>query len=187
MHEQMETQSERILRQHLGRVTAPAELWQRVQGGKPRPAAAPRFQMASAAAAFGAVMVMAVAGWSMWRSSSQPLEIHSASASEVRDWVRENSGLDVPLAAKPSSLVEILGASIDRAGKLIAIVSYRVGEIRATLLVSKAAGGDTPHKGTEAASTWTMGGQSYTLAVAGPGDLRTACLLCHSSPVAALY
>ena len=175
---------EDALRKHLGPVNAPAELWERVQEGQAGQAVW-RFPMAWAAAAV--MLVMAVAGWALWRTGTRPTEIRSANATEVHDWVLVNSGLDVPLAAKPSSLVEILGASIDRAGKLIAIITYQVGEMRATLLVSKDSSGRSPHKGTEMASTWTMGGQSYTLAVAGPGDLRTACLLCHSAPGAALY
>jgi len=168
-------------REHSGHVAAPAEMWGKVQGGSPR-RAAPRFNPIWATAA--AFMLITVAGWSMWKASTQPLELHSASASEVHNWVLANAGLDVPLPAKQGSLVEILGASIDRA---VAKISYRVGELRATLLVKKDVSGDTPHKGTEMSSTWTMGGQSYTLAVAGPGDLRTACLLCHSAPGAALY
>ena len=181
MHERIDE----ALREHLGHVAAPAELWGRVRSGSPRRAAArfsPSFLAIGATAA--ASMLIAVAGWSMWRASTQPLELHSASASEVRSWVLANAGLDVPLPTKPASLVEILGASIDRA---VAKISYRVGELRATLSVKKDVSGDTPHKGTEMSSTWTMGGQSYTLAVAGPGDLRTACLLCHSAPGAALY
>jgi len=177
MHDRMEE----ALREHLGRVNAPAELWGRVQGASPR-RVTPRFHPAWIAAA--ASMVMAVAGWSMWKASSQPLELHSASASEVRQWVLANSGMDVPLPVKPSSLVEILGASIDKA---VAKISYRVGELRATLSVSKGASGDAPHKGTEISSTWTMNGQAYTLAVANPADLRTACVLCHNAHEAALY
>jgi hypothetical protein len=183
----MHDQTEKALRQHLSRVTAPAELWERVQT-RPVPVAARN--LAQNFRWVVATLIVAVGcGWLFLegRPASGPLELHSASASEVREWVLANSGLDVPLAAKPSSLVEILGASIDRAGSLIAIISYRVGELRATLLVQKSPAGDTPHAGTEMASTWTMGGQLYTLALAGPGELRTACLLCHSSPAAAVY
>ena len=176
----MHDRTEEALRRHLGRESAPAELWERVQNASPRQAA--RFTLVWAAAA--AALMMTVAGLSLWNASARPMELHSASASEVRQWVLANSGLDVPLPAKPSSLVEILGASIDRA---VAKISYRVGEMRATLLVAKDASGNSPHQGTEVSSTWTMGGQSYTLALAGPGDLRTACVLCHNAHEAALY
>ena len=174
MHDRMEE----ALREHLGRVTAPAELWNRVQEQRPHRAATVREWLPLAAGA--AVLVLAVAGWALWKTSSPPLELHSASASEVRQWVLANSGLDVPIPAKPSSLVEILGASIDRA---VATISYRVGELKATLSVSKSVSGDTPHL----SSTWTMNGQAYTLAVANPADLRTACVLCHNAHEAALY
>jgi hypothetical protein len=177
----MHDQTEDALRQHLGRVTAPPELWERVQSASPR-AGAPRFPMAWAAVAV--VLVMAVAGWSVWKTGARPIKIQTASASEVHNWVLANSGLDVPLPARPGSLVEILGASIDRA---VATISYRVGELRATLSVAKDASGDAPHTGTEISSTWTMGGQSYTIAVSGPGDLHAACLLCHNAREAALY
>jgi len=180
----MHEHTEQGLRQHLGRVEAPPELWERVRSGRSRPVAR---QSSLAWVAAAAVLLLSAGAWSLFEASTRPLELHSASASEVREWVLANSGLDVPLPAKPSSLVEILGASIDRA---VATISYRVGELRATLLVSRSPSGgatDTPHSSAETASTWTMAGQSYTLALAGPGDLKTACLLCHNAHEAALY
>ena len=172
MHEKIED----VLRQHLGPVSAPPELWDRVQRGSPRPSPS-RFHVWATAAA---MLAVTVTGWALWKASS-PMEIHSASANEVRAWVLSNAGLDVPLPAQPSSLVEILGASIDRAGKLIARISYKAGGAEATLSVTKDDSGDAPHRGDSLSSNWTMKGQSYTLAVAAPADLKAACLLCHSS------
>jgi len=178
----MRDQTEEALRRHLGQVEAPPELWQRVHDQSGHRAATGREWLPLAAVA--AALVLSVAGWSMWQASARPLEMHSASAAEVRQWVLANSGMDVPLPAKPASLVEILGASIDRA---VATISYRVGALKATLSVSKASASNSSHKATDLSSTWTMNGQAYTLAVANPSDLRTACLLCHTAHEAALY
>lgn len=176
---------EESLRQSLGRVSAPNELWSRVQGGKP--VAEPRFQTAWAVAAFAALLVTSVTGWSMLRVAS-PQELHSASSTEVREWVLEHSGLDVPLPAKPSSLVEIVGASIDKA---VATISYKVGALQASLVVSKDPAGAKAHTTAPIASaspyTWAMNGQSYTLTVPAGADLRTACVLCHNPHGTELY
>jgi hypothetical protein len=119
---------------------------------------------------------------------ASPHELHSASATEVREWVLEHSGLDVPLPPKPSSLVEIVGASIDKA---VATITYKVGEMQASLAVSKDPAGAKAHATAQIASaspyTWAMNGQSYTLTVAAGGDLRTACVLCHNPHGAELY
>ena len=189
MHDRTEEREEALSR-HLARVAAPGELWERIRaggggasgGGQP---AVPKRRARLTYAAL--VLAMGGAGWLVWPGTpvGRPMTIESASVREVHDWVLANSGLDVPLPAKPSSLVELLGASIDRTGKVIALISYQVGEMRATLLVSRDETGSRSHR--EGSTSWTMGGQSYTLAVAGPGELKTACLLCHSSAGAALY
>ena len=64
-----------------------------------------------------------------------------------------------------------------------------MGEDQAALLVSKEEGGPSHRRhqflgskslgGTKVVS-WTMRGQMYTLAFAGPHETRTACLLCHA-------
>jgi hypothetical protein len=117
------------------------------------------------------------------------LELQSADAASVRTWVRSNSGIDIPLPPKHSGVIRITGARIDHETNPVAEVSYRVGEFKAALLVTKAKTGATVYpkhdfRGSDSfqaarVTSWTLKGQSYTLAWTAPGEFRTACLLCH--------
>ena len=65
-------------------------------------------------------------------------------------------------------------------------ISYRVGDVDATLVVSKIpVEGDGRHAFVKSGSyhganfqSWTMRGQMYTIASA---DARVGCMLCHST------
>ena len=107
--------------------------------------------------------------------------------STVRKWIKAESGLDVPLPPKHESLVKILGARVDRD---VAEISYQVGQYRAALLVAKDPSGKRSYPNHDVrtsdpyqkarVSSWSMRGQTYTLAWSAPGEFRVACLLCHS-------
>jgi len=194
-----------VLEKHLGRVEAPANLWSHVR----QPAAVrPTSVSWSAWVTVAATLAITAGGWTLWQQMRTPqsveakavaalsqgpedLGLHSENAGDVRNWVRTNSGIDIPLPPKHSAMVRIIGASVTEDTNPIAQVSYEVGEYRAALLVTKDPTGKTTYPHHEArdsdpyqtarVSSWSMKGQSYTLAWSAPGEARVACLLCHGT------
>jgi anti-sigma factor RsiW len=161
-----------------------------------------------AAAALATVAV--VAGITFWQNreisgeeravralsrTPEQLQFHSADAAELRAWVKTDTGMDVPMPAHTASSVQLVGAYVNRKGNTpTAEISYRVGGLDATLVVSKIPmNGDGRHQFVKSGSyhgsnftSWTMRGQMYTIAsVGGPagtsGNARVGCLLCHST------
>ncbi|MEP7354662.1 MAG: hypothetical protein ABI824_15650 [Acidobacteriota bacterium] len=213
---------EQALRQHLGRTSAPDDLWSRIRERRAAdsvhsPITRPVwFGWASAAAA---LIVMVGGGWTAWRlyqpevsveamavealtKGPEHLGIQSSDPREVRDWLKKNSNVDVPL---PSILkspdMQLVGAAIlpgpqDQGGRPVAEVSYRVGDQQAELLISSNPSGTrtypkhqnqeiTPLNGAKV-SSWSMRGQNYTLAWGAPSEFKAACLLCHTGSDAVL-
>ena len=189
------------LGRHLGPVQAPDELWDRVHGThivKMRPSRGMTWQWAAAALATVAV----VAGVTVWQNrdlsgeeravralsrTPEQLQFHSTDAAELRAWVKTDTGLDVPMPVRTASSVQLVGANISRKGTTpTAEISYRVGGVDATLVVSKIPmEGDGRHAFVKSGSyhgasfqSWTMRGQMYTIASA---DAKVGCLLCHST------
>lgn len=165
---------------------------------RPRPGRALTWQWATAAVATVAV----VAGITVWmnrsltseelavRALSRPaeqLEFRSEDLSELRIWVKSGTGLDVPLPGRTSPTVHMIGARVNRSGVPTAEISYRVGNVDATLVVSKAPpSGDGRHAFVKSGSyhgtnfqSWTMRGQMYT--IAATDTARVGCMLCHST------
>jgi hypothetical protein len=115
-----------------------------------------QFVFALAALIFGVVI---------WASYPREVGIRSGQGSQIREWVKVNAGLDVPLRGDPSP-VRLVGARVVKGGVEI---ECRVGNREARLVVSKAA-----------SSPLDLGRHGrYTLKCATPEDLKTACLLCH--------
>ena len=189
------------LAHRLTPVAAPEGLWDRVETGLrtavPRKAfttalwawpVAAMAAMATLALAAGArwlanVMeprldIRQLAGGTDWRSA--PLELKTQDPREIRRWLRQQAGLDVPLPA--STAVRLEGARVIRRGtQRAAAVQYRVGKDTVTLLVARA---DPrlplpPHGGRAAA--WQARDQVYALAGSTSGRVDAACQLCHSS------
>lgn len=114
-----------ILEQNLGRVEAPAELWERVAQGREtkRKNSAPWIgAMACAAAAMA---------WAFYTPA-----LRSDNPAQVREWVKVRTGMDVPLTQ--SGRVQLTGARV-RAGKVE--LGYRAGDFAGVVLVSKAESG----------------------------------------------
>ena len=159
---------ESILGDALGPVRAPGELWARVNAGTQRKAGV------DGRLAWAMVAAVVVVGL---LSFGRPDAIRSSEPAAVRAWVLARTGTDVPLVGGG-----VVGARVRRGTVEIA---YRAG----TLMVTRAASpGDPVHwiraayQGKNALS-WTMGGQSYTLACVVPGDLEAGCRLCHAEGV----
>lgn len=194
------------LKRHLGPVKAPDGLWDRVHGAEvsgPERMATPRASWGTslgwAAAALATVAL--VAGITVWRNrelsseeravralsrTPDQLQFHSADLAELRTWVKTGTGLDIPLPVRTSSSVQLLGAYVNRSGVPTAEISYRVGGVDTTLVVSRIPmDGDGRHQFVKSGSyhgsnfqSWTMRGQMYTIASV---DARAGCLLCHST------
>jgi hypothetical protein len=197
------------LSRHLAPVKAPDELWDHVHGAhavRLRPGRRMSWQWAAAALATVAV----VAGITVWLNrdlsgeeravralsrTPEQLQFHSTDAVEVRAWVKNDTGMDIPIPAHTASSVQLVGVYVNRKGRTpTAEISYRVGGQDATLVVSKIPmEGDGRHQFVKSGSyhgssfqSWTMRGQMYTIASVGgpagtPGNARVGCLLCHST------
>ena len=193
------------LKRHLGPVKAPDELWDRVHGAQGsasvhvwKTRGRGVWQWAAAAAATVAI----VAGIMVWQTrelggeeravralsrAPEQLQFRTADLVELRTWVKSGTGMDLPLPVRTASSVELVGAYVNRKGSApTAEISYRVGGVDATLVVSKIPmNGDGRHQFVKSGSfhgssfqSWTMRGQMYTIASA---DARAGCLLCHST------
>ncbi|HTR35504.1 MAG TPA: hypothetical protein VMH80_06365 [Bryobacteraceae bacterium] len=165
---------EPALERDLARVSAPAELWDRVQLPRQRKSKRPAMRLMWAMAAAG--LVLAVLGL---RGSRTSLELRSTSPAEIEAWVKVNSGLDLAIAAQPAASVQLLGAHIIPGANPAVEVSYRAAGYDARLVVSKDSG--VPARAVHAIThpEWLMKGQRYQLSCADPAGLQAACLLCH--------
>jgi len=190
-----------VLKKHLARVAAPANLWNRVRTPMDAPVKASPWMAWGTAAA---VLAMTASGWVALKRqpvtveamalaaldrAPQEFTLQTEDAAAIRKWVRTNSGIDIPLPPKHAKSIRINGARLEQQDKPFAEVSYEVGEFRAALLVSKDPSGAKTYpkhdfRGSDPleemrVTSWSMKGQSYTLAWTAPGEFRTACLLCH--------
>jgi len=165
------------LRRELGGVRAPAELWDLIELGSLASAGAtPVRPSRKAAWVLAGTAAMILAAFFL-----QPRhEFQSTDASRIREWVKANTGLDVPLRA--TAALRFVSA---KAWSGQAEIACRVGDRDVKLTVSKNTGGAvaaSAHQGYGNGKTvsWAMRGQQYTLACATPEDLQVACLLCHA-------
>ena len=172
---------ETVLGRELDRVAAPRELWDRIDNRSltvavqtERSHIRDRVPVLSWAVVGAILVVVLVWGFRPRRD----LVIQSDSATQIREWVKANAGLDVPLLGH-SAQVRLTGARLFRGDVEIAC---RVGDHQATLLISKGNSGLQHGIRPSKAGTvsWGMSGRLYTLACATPEDLKIACLLCHS-------
>ena len=165
---------EPVLERDLARVTAPEELWNRVQLPREQPARRPSLRLVWALAA--AALILAVVSL---RGSRSQLEFHSRSASAIQAWIKANSGLNLDLPAQASASVQLLGAHIVPGSSGAVEVSYRAGQYEARLLLSKDSGGASAIRHSVTHPAWSINGQRYLLSCADPAGLQIACLLCH--------
>ncbi len=187
---------ETLLTQHLGRVATPPELWDRIQAPGPVLPQRSHRRMLVWALAATAVIVAAVV---VWQQRSRPealvaqalrrgagqLEFRSEQAPAIRAWVKERTGLDVPLLTEPPASIRLVGASVaDWARTPTAEVVFRVGGGHdEVLLVSKADPkliGNSSHRFLSSSqyrgariSSWLMHGQSPARPVKAARFLRT--------------
>ena len=191
------------LKRHLGPVRAPDELWDRVHnaaGGNPV-----RMRQTGWNPAWGWVTAVALvalaAGLTVWLNrplsreqmavralsrTPEQLQFRSASLAEIRAWVKNGTGLDIPLPVRTASSVQMIGAYVSGRRTPTAEIVYRVDGVDTALVVSKIPlEGEGRHAFVKGGSyhgadflSWTMRGQMYTIASA---DARVGCMLCHSA------
>ena len=207
MKQEKNSMLETVLAKHMGPEKAPDALWGRIQN--PRSQARTNATPIWVRWAPIAATLMLVAGGAWWvgnldqrpttpesmavaalENGSEPLALETSDTAEIRRWVKANSGIDIPLPPKHDSVIQVIGARMMDGPNPMAEVSYQVGEYRAALLVAKDPTGRKsypthglrPSDPLEKAhvSSWSMRGQSYTLASNARGDeFERACLLCH--------
>lgn len=204
---------ESALGKHLAPVKAPDALWTRVKNAQPNernaPAAVglPWLQWAAAAATLAIVGAVGAGVWWVQNLENNPasaeamavaaldggpesLGLRTDNTAQIRTWVKANTGIDIPLSPKHSSVIQVIGARVIDGPNPLAEVSYKVDGYRAALLVARDPTGKKtyPNHGFHASdrlhsarvTSWSMRGQSYTLALEASGDeFETACLLCH--------
>ncbi len=194
MHK-LDHELERALRE----VSAPPELWERVQAARmfdTRPVKAFRWGLVWATAA-AAILVAASAtlvhierarsdealALRAVNADSKPIGFYCENPARLRAWVRAKTGLDLPLREETSPSIQLVGARTIEHSRGVE-VAYRAGNRDAVLLVSRAEAGaraaNMAHNHADGnVSSWVMDGQRYTLACDNPADLQLACKLCH--------
>lgn len=195
---------EEELKRHLGRVSAPEELWGRLQNAShipPKPAAPSRSWPVSVVLAsilIGVALFLKHAsalasdnGTLLQTLSHVPqcLEFRSQDAKAIHNWVKINTGLYIPGTLGHSGSVQLVGAHIFKAPAASVAIAYGIHGRNAMLLVSKATVNvdrDDRHHDWKTekmqglqVSSWMMGGQSYKLAYATEVSLFDACSVCH--------
>ena len=151
------------LERSLRRVSAPQELWDRIQSPQPEPPVVRTRFVAWAAVP----MLMFAAVWGTHSRSNPAVQFHSSDPAQIRTWLRANAGLDVPLHAG-----NLAGARVVAPHR--AEVAYRIGGREASLSVSD---GPAPVQRARSVS-WSANGRTYLLACAEPQDFK-ACVMCH--------
>lgn len=172
---------EPVLRKSLRRVAAPGELWDRVSLPRlvtppSRPARTFVWMLAAASIA-ASVVAVAWGHYPYGRVVPAP-----QSTAEVREWIRERTGVDVALSSRPAAKIEIVAVSLQPSG--IVQVRYQAAKKDAVLSIKPATTGrshaellDIEHA---TAVSWLAAQHTFTLTVHRPGDMQSACLICHA-------
>jgi hypothetical protein len=135
-------------------------------------------------------------------NGSGQMDIRSGDPTEIRNWVKANSDIDLQLPRNSAfwkDAVRLVGARILRsAGSSVVVVGYRAGKDFAVMLVedrrARLARSASPgHTSLRANSTgaahlysWSLGADDYAIAFSGTKDSERACLLCHANSPAML-
>ena len=182
-----------VLRRELQRVQAPPELWDRIALPReeyPQLSSRNRFVWMIAVASAVAASVLAIVwGYNPAHAGTVSpglrVEFRSNHVADVRNWVRNRTGVDIPLPDDAGGRVQLQGAAITAEGRIE--IRYRAGNQGATLVVAASDGTQPEHGHLTVSSlvestraSWSMGQQQYTLAVDRAGNMRSACVVCHA-------
>jgi len=179
----MNQRLELVLQRELREVSAPPELWDRLQSPASAPYRAARVSKRFYHGLLAAAVTLAVVALSLVRppvrQDSQPIAFHCQNPAQLRAWVKANTGLDVPLRGAPPASIQLIGA---RTGEGRVEVVYRAENRDGVLSVSSAGAGSAnePHSSISGSvSSWVMDGQRFTLTASDAAELQLACKLCH--------
>jgi hypothetical protein len=132
---------------------------------------------------------------------SGTLDFRSNDPVAIRAWVMNRSGLDIKLPERQieGSEVRLFGARLIYVeGLPITAITYRVGKDLVAMLVTGKGGPFHETKKLEHAAprvtvtgdmrfvSWNMGGELYTIALAGMTGPQRECLLCHTESLGSL-
>ena len=176
-------------------VSAPEELWERIQGdvAAVRPISSPRWPLWAIAAAAAATLALCFS----LRSATSPdlekladrelasgvsdLDLRSDDPAQIRSWLKTHAGLDVPLPATRPGSLQLIGVRLLGGDQPVACISYRVGGRITKLLVTRGTSA-ARHGAAQPANgfiTWSLNRQTYALASTAPREASGACILCH--------
>jgi hypothetical protein len=134
-------------------------------------------------------------------SGTGQTDMRSTDPGEIRAWIRERSDIDVllpgrlPESSSPGNkTVRLLGARMIQADShRVAVITYKVGDDFAAMLVADTGSNGPPHASQRIRSTketsfysWSLGNDEYTVAFGSKQESQRACLLCHAIPPAAM-
>ena len=185
------------LAEELRPAAAPDELWERVRVGIDKQAVAgmrPPVRRSRTSWPIAAILTMAVAAATLWLVArgqdpgldlrqmailelrgAAPAQFSSSDPAEVNNWMRREAGIDLSLPEHSGA--RITGARVIRKGEsCVGVVSYKVGEDSATLLVTRAAASTESVHGHR---SWESNGLSYAVATSSAEHSDAACRLCH--------
>jgi hypothetical protein len=120
------------------------------------------------------------------RPADRVLALKSHDAREIRDWVRERTGLEIPLAPVAPASIRMMGARILDPAVPSVEVRFRAGGHDAVLVVVQSSPASPQvrahglNPGSASTVLWTTAGQSYTLTAPDADALHAACSACHA-------
>jgi len=126
-------------------------------------------------------------------NGSEALGIRSSDPAEIQRWMKAKLAVDLRLADHPGNpAVRLLGARVLRFDRFSAgLISYRVGDDFAVMLVSDGPAAGPGHKSPRTGSSgdmrlysWNQGANSYAMAFGSAKESKGPCLLCHAQPPA---
>jgi hypothetical protein len=174
------------LQRQLQRVSAPQELWRRIQTGT-RTKGVPRVRWHLWASAATAALVL----FFLMRGTADKLDFRSNDPEQIRAWVQSHAGIDVPLVS--GRFVRFIGVALLPDSRHAVCVSYRVGGNKGKLVIAGGGSGGPKHTSMRYLSyggahilAWVAAGQSYAIA-APPENLQLTCALCHADRTASSF
>jgi hypothetical protein len=203
------------LARQLGPVRAPDSLWLRIHEQRRPLRVRPNPWTAWSIAGASLLVLLACLAWRLGAangphsdltvlarqelrdmlSGAQKLDLRSADRTEIEQWVRDQAGVELKLAAFGGEGTELCGARIFRSGGYSgAIIAYKVDGRSAAMVVTGHHGtAERRHTSLEEKVigdtllySWQRAGGEYALAAVGAGKPNRPCILCHAVPSALL-
>ena len=186
------------LRNHLGPVTAPPELWAKIQSPQ-RVSPFSARQLIWPAIAILLLLASADLLWEFSKArggfrqfarptpaelasiSGQDCDLWSNDPGRILHWIKSQSGIELEIP--PHSTAKMIGARVENLrGTPVASIAYESGNRRGSLLVWKAGRQHAKHGlpvKTDNLVSWSQGENVFAVSAANETIARGACMLCH--------